>query len=343
MNKRLLSFLLWLAGGLSCQSALAQATAPSQGGEVSLVRVTATTMELRFGNFGSGQGRLVTMAAAPRGMSGSLVPTNDIFYTANPTFGQGSPLGKGFVVYNGSGHSIIVTGLQPATRYYVTNAEYNSVAASIAYNANASSIAASTAPPPVARTTPAPLPVELTAFAGTVDANSAVQLHWTTATERNSASFAIERSLNGETFSKAGRVAAAGSSSSPLTYQWPDPQPLTQPTYYRLGQADRDGAVHYSVIVVLRPAPRLARHLEVFPNPSAGQPIQLSLQGYERETLTLRVADPLGRLVLAQVLTPAAAQYRTALPLPTGLAAGTYVLTLAGNGRPVQKRLIIAD
>lgn len=343
MNKRLLSFFMWLAGGLSCQSALAQATAPVQGGEVSLVRATATTMELRFGTRGSGQGRVVAMAATATRLYVPLVAADGEFYAANTTYGQGSALGTGFIVYSGAGHSATITGLRPGTYYYITNAEYNIDGASIAYNTRGSSMSTATATAPAVAIAPTPLPVELTAFAGSVDARGAALLRWATATERNSAYFALERSADGKTFAEAGRMAAAGSSNSPLNYQWPDPQRLEQPTFYRLRQTDRDDAVHYSAVVLLTPPARLAQQLDVFPNPSAGQPVQLSLQGYESETLTLRIADPLGRLVLTQTLTPAAAQYRAPLPLPAGLATGTYVLTLAGRGRAVQKRLVIAD
>lgn len=343
MNTRLLSFSLWFAAGLPLRAAWAQAPTPSQGGEISLVRVTATTMELRFGTRGTGQGRVVAMAATASGMPVPLVAADGQFYAANAAYGQGAALSTGFVVYSGEGHSAIVTGLRPGTYYYITNAEYNADSTSISYNTRGSSMSTTTA---TAAVPPAPLPVELKEFRGTVDARGAAVLHWATATERNTAYFALERSVDGASFAEAGRVAAAGASSRLLTYEWPDPARLTQPTYYRLRQADRDGAAHFSDVVLLTPPPplpRLARQLNVFPNPSAGEPVRLSLQGYENETLTLRIADPLGRLVLAQTLMPMAAQYCAPLPLPAGLAAGTYILTLAGSGRPVQKRLVVAN
>lgn len=344
MNSRFLFFLLTLAAGLPWQVARAQATAPSQGGEVSPVRITATTMELSFGTLGTGQGRVVAMAAMPSGTPVPLAATDGTFYTADAIFGQGSALGQGFVVYNGPDHSVTVTGLQPNTRYYLTNAEYNADSASIAYNTHSSSMSVSTAAAPAPRSPqPAPLPVELTTFAGTVDARGAAVLRWATATEHNSNYFALERSADGAAFTEAGRVAAAGSSAQSLAYQWPDPQRLTQPTYYRLRQADRDGAVRYSAALTLAPPSSLARQIDIYPNPSAGRPVQLSLQGFASETLRLQLADALGRPVLAQTLTPAAAHYLAPLVLPTGLAAGTYVLTLAGSGSPVRKRLIVSD
>lgn len=344
MRLRLLSLLLGLAAGLPGRAALAQATAPSQGGEVNVVRVTATTIEVTFGLSGNGQGRVIGIAlAAPGGLPVPLAATDDQSYTASTAYGQGSTIGKGYAAYNGSGHSATITGLQPNTYYYFTDAEYNTDGASITYNTHGSSMSTATRnapPPPLA---PAPLPVELIAFTGTVDAYSTALLHWSTATERNSAYFALQRSADGTSFTEAGRIAAAGTSTQALVYQWADPQRLGQRTYYRLQQVDRDGVLHYSNVVLLAPQPRVAQRMEVYPNPSAGQPVQLLLQGFEGENFTLRLSDALGRPILAQALTPADTQYLAPLPLPRDLPPGTYFLTLAGSGSHLQKRIVVSN
>lgn len=336
MCARFLSLLLGLASGLPVTAALAQVTGPSLGGEVNAIHVTATTIELRFGTTGTGQGRVVAVAATSPGSSVPLVAANGQFYNAATTYGQGSKLGKGYVIYSGTGNSVTVSGLQPNTYYYFTDAEYNTDGTSIAYNTQGISMSTATREAP----TPAPLPVELTAFSGTVDAHGMASLCWSTATERNTDYFILERSADGSTFAEAGRVAATGTSSQPLAYQWLDTQRLLQPTYYRLRQADRDGAVHYSPVVILAP-PSLARRIEVYPNPSAGRPVQVLLQGYGGEALTLRLADALGRSVLAQTLTPVEAQCLASLP--QSLPIGTYFLTLAGSGNSIQKRIVVSN
>lgn len=340
MRLRLLSLLLGLAAGLPGRAARAQVAAPSQGGEVNLVRSTATTMELSFGTTGTGTGRIIAIAATVGGVLVPLVASNDQFYTAAAAYGQGAALGNGYVIYNGSGHSVVVTGLQPSTYYYVTDAEYNTDGSSIAYNTYGNSMGTTTrAAPPV----PAPLPVELTAFTGVVDAHNLASLRWTTASERNTAYFALERSADGKAFAEADRVAAAGTSSQPLAYQWPDPQRLFRPTYYRLRQADRDGTVHYSGVVTLAPAPPAAQRIELYPNPSAGRPVQLLLQGFEGASLALSLSDALGRPVLAQALTLNDARYLAPLSLLQGLPLGTYFLTITGSSSPIQRRIVVSD
>jgi hypothetical protein len=333
----LILIINFMLGG---QVAKAQVTEPSQGGSVSVTRVTATTMELTFGQDGTGQGRVLAIAATNGPSSVPLAATNNNFYTADPTYGQGSSLGKGYTVYTGKGHTATVTGLQPNTYYYITNAEYNTDSTNIIYNTRGSSVIMPTRKTAVAN--PIPLPVELTSFTGTVDAYNSTTLRWTTASERNTAYFALERSTEGNSFTEVGQVQAAGTSSRTLPYQWSDPQRLMHLTYYRLRQADIDGTVVYSSVVALSPNDsQRSRLLEVYPNPSAGQAVQLLLQGYSGELLTLRLTDAMGRTILSQSLTPADELYLTPLSLPQPLATGTYVLTLIGTSPPTQRRLIV--
>jgi hypothetical protein len=336
----LLSLVIGLIAGLCSHAASAQVTAPTRGGGVSVMRVTATTMELNFGINGTGQGRVVAVAATNDGMPVRLSIVDGQSYTAATTYGKGAAIGQGYVVYNGSNNTATITGLQPDTYYYIANAEYNADSTGIAYNTRGTSMSIATRS---ATVNPAPLPVELTSFTGSVDIQSSATLRWTTASERNTAYFAIERSTDGTSFAEASLLIAAGNSSKSASYQWRDPQRLTHVTYYRLRQADLDGSVVYSSVVALVPAPTIDHLVEVYPNPSTGQTIQLLLQGYSGETLKLHLVDVLGRPVLTQVLTPADTRIVIPLILPQGLAAGTYLLTLAGNSSPIQKRIIVSD
>lgn len=56
----------------------------------------------------------------------SVYPLDGIDYNADATFGLGDDLGDGnFVVYNGDGNSVDLTGLNPSSTYYFTLYEYN--------------------------------------------------------------------------------------------------------------------------------------------------------------------------------------------------------------------------
>ena len=167
----------------------------------------------------------------------------------------------------------------------------------------------------------APLPVELTQFTATASGPSAVRLAWATATEKNSAAFDVERSLDGATYAPVGTVAAAGSSSAARSYELLDAQlPAHQATlYYRLRQTDRDGTVAYSPVRTVVLTPSLSQSLALFPNPATHA---ATLTGAQPGTV-VTVVDALGRPVATAT---ADAAGTAALVLPQGLPAGVYVV-----------------
>jgi hypothetical protein len=92
-----------------------------------------------------------------------------------------------------------------------------------------------------------PLPVELVAFNGVTGATGNL-LHWETAEETNFSHFDMERSANGQTFTKISQVKAKGSNSE---YGFLDENPAHN-LYYRLKINDIDGSFNYSDVIALQ-------------------------------------------------------------------------------------------
>ncbi|MGI4884576.1 MAG: FG-GAP repeat domain-containing protein [Janthinobacterium lividum] len=185
--------------------------------------------------------------------------------------------------------------------------------------------------------TPAPLPVTLTAFTGQAAARANV-LHWATASEKNSARFVIERATGTE-FAAVGSVAAAGSSSSALSYEYADATGLAAgTTYYRLRQEDLDGTVAYSpVVAIVRAAGALGAPVATaYPSPFA-ETLSVALPGAAAAvaaTATLLTAA--GQPIYSQALQLSGTPQ--ALPGLPALPAGLYVLRLAtAAGTTTQK------
>ncbi|MBO2007716.1 LamG-like jellyroll fold domain-containing protein [Hymenobacter negativus] len=166
-----------------------------------------------------------------------------------------------------------------------------------------------------------PLPVELTDFTAALAGPAAVRLAWTTASEKNSAAFEVERSVSGTAFERIGTVAAASASSAPRTYELLDAKLPGGAAllYYRLKQVDADGTFAYSPVRTVA-LTGTATGLAVYPNPAHGG--AATLTGAEPGTRVM-VFDALGRPVLAAT---ADATGTAALVLPAGLPAGVYVV-----------------
>lgn len=114
------------------------------------------------------------------------------------------------------------------------------------------------------------LPVTWLYFKGQAQGKD-VLLTWTTASEKNSKEFIVERSVDGTQFTAIGSVAAAGNSLQTNTYTYPDVNALLLPVrtlYYRLKQMDMDGHFIYSSIVTI-PVLRAGNEPAVlaYPNP----------------------------------------------------------------------------
>lgn len=106
------------------------------------------------------------------------------------------------------------------------------------------------------------VPVELTSFTGQY-INGAVELRWTTATERNNRGFEVEKlKVNPSAglrereedsgilqWESIGSVKGAGNSLSPKEYIFIDKIPLNGENRYRIKQIDYDGSFEYSQVM----------------------------------------------------------------------------------------------
>ncbi len=145
----------------------------------------------------------------------------------------------------------------------------------------------------------ATLPVELLQFKATP--NSAIKnvdLMWVTATEINNDYFVIERSTNASDWLPLDSVNGAGNSNAVLSYHYPDKNPYSGTSYYRLKQVDFNGTTEYSHIEVVN-----FEGLEIislFPNPSNGE-VSITVKSSATGTLELKAYDSLGKLVSNEV------------------------------------------
>ena len=72
---------------------------------------------------GNGNGRLVV---ASKGSAVVITPSNNSYYLANDSFGLGHALSANeFVVYNGTGASVVIDNLETNTTYYFAVFEFN--------------------------------------------------------------------------------------------------------------------------------------------------------------------------------------------------------------------------
>ncbi|WP_460499884.1 T9SS type A sorting domain-containing protein [Hymenobacter agri] len=172
-----------------------------------------------------------------------------------------------------------------------------------------------------------PLPVELTAFSAQRQPDKAVSLKWNTASEKNSARFEVQRSLNGREYLQVASVAAQGASTQATAYAAFDKNAPAGRLYYRLRQVDLDGSSAYSPVVTVASADESTK-VELYPNPAHSR-----ISFIAAAATPYRVLSQLGQPLLRGTTEAGTASINIET-LPIGL----YFLELqTAAGRTVQK------
>ncbi|TGE28071.1 T9SS type A sorting domain-containing protein [Hymenobacter metallicola] len=167
-----------------------------------------------------------------------------------------------------------------------------------------------------------PLPIELTSFDATRQ-SGAVQLNWTTASEKNNDRFNVQRSTNGQEFTTITTVRGTGTTGKSTAYTAQDTEPLAGLSYYRLQQVDQDGSFSYSPVRVV--APLLTT---VYPSPTYDV---LNLPAAVVGT-PFRIYNSLGQ-TLQQGIVPASG----AVSVQSLLEGNYFLETGTGRDRAVQR------
>ncbi|MCB9296479.1 MAG: T9SS type A sorting domain-containing protein [Lewinellaceae bacterium] len=169
------------------------------------------------------------------------------------------------------------------------------------------------------------LPIKLVLFEG-YRHEASIHLRWRTATEQNNDYMAVERSADGVKFTELGRVKGAGTTEEPQAYRFVDEKPLPGLNYYRLRQADYDGAYEYhKTIGVLFDSKTNGLGIQAFPNPVQDQ-LQARWAAAPGQPTTLRLLDMTGR----QLATYEAAAGVNTFEVPLGsLPTGLYFLQVS--------------
>ena len=194
-----------------------------------------------------------------------MPPINLSNYISNAVFGLANTTGtNNYVVYNGSGNTLNVSGLNLLTSYTFTIYEYNGAAGNTIYQTIGTSGAVST------------LPVTWQSF----NANrisQAVLLNWVTANEINNNYFEVERltgnvALATNNWQSIGTVKGNGNTNTTSKYSFTDKQLAAENSaYYRIKQVDFDGKTSFSKTVYIAAKQTENQSFLVKPNPSEGK------------------------------------------------------------------------
>jgi len=124
-------------------------------------------------------------------------------------------------------------------------------------------------------------------------------IYWTTQTESNNKLFEIERSVDGNQYSKIGSIASKainGNSNTTINYSFRDEHPFSNTAYYRIKQVDRDGKFSYSAAISIQAANVSGMKLSVaYPNP-VKENLNLVISASSQQQVEISVVDVNGKV-----------------------------------------------
>jgi len=193
-----------------------------------------------------------------------------------------------------------------------------------------------------------PLPVELTSLTTFVSKNS-VNIHWTTATERECYGFNVERriashpSFNDNQWITVGFVSGHGSSSTQNAYQYNDENILPGKYIYRLKQIDDNGSFTFfgnSEIEITQPVKQFCLYNN-YPNPfNPSTTIKFTVA--QDGIATVCIYNILGQTVqtIFREAATAGVEYQTVFDAST-LPSGIYFARLTSGNQSVVKKMLL--
>lgn len=185
---------------------------------------------------------------------------------------------------------------------------------------------------------PIPLPVELSNFSSKKN-DTRVDLSWVTASERNNDYFLVQRSLDGGEWHNIIKVEGVGNSVSELYYSAQDTNPFEGIAYYRLAQYDFNGEYSYSDILSVNFNKQATVNL--LPNPTNGNNVNLELNGFKNKSVSISVVDMTGQTNWVESIKVSSNSYRVKVFESMNLLPGVYFVKVNSGDKSFTKRLIV--
>ena len=124
-------------------------------------------------------------------------------------------------------------------------------------------------------------------------ASEAVAISWTAMNESSTASYDVEHSADGRTFTTLGNTKVINNGQQTNNYSFPDPSPLKGNNFYRIKVNDKSGSAAYSKVVQLIVIEGESG-ITLYPNPVKNV---LHIQGLTISVTSIIVMDAKGKII----------------------------------------------
>lgn len=173
------------------------------------------------------------------------------------------------------------------------------------------------------------VPVTITGLKATHQ-NEGILFEWTSEQESGIINYEVERSTDGQHFSKIGSVTARGNSSLAINYHWLDVNPHPGVNFYRLKIIEVTKQSYSEVIRVSAPTSN-SNLVKVFPNPMTQDFISLQIHA-QKGTYQIVLTNKTGQRIFFKTIEHFGGFAIEKIRMPNNLESGVYQLIFTGNG-----------
>lgn len=161
-------------------------------------------------------------------------------------------------------------------------------------------------------------------------------LNWAAKHEQNLRLYEIERSTDGQNFTRIGITAARGADAAEVSYTFTDPVPVTGKVYYRLRLVGLDNTSKYSTILSVSLNQPKVFQLTNLVNPFNSK-LSFQLSTYQNETVDVQLLDASGRPVMSRKTSVNKGNNAFTFEVPASLQKGSYLLRIVSASGVINK------
>lgn len=182
------------------------------------------------------------------------------------------------------------------------------------------------------------LPVELISFTGSCLQDNKIELQWATASEQNSDSFYIEKSIDGYYFITIGSVAAVGNSTEIRKYLFTDSEISSSVNYFRLSILDKDNSIEQSRIIQIKCAED--EDIKTFYS-NLTDDIIIELNTVLEKDLLINIIDLTGQSFFQATRKTTLGINKIRVPIKNSIPNGIYIVSVKDGSNSFTKKILL--
>lgn len=184
-----------------------------------------------------------------------------------------------------------------------------------------------------------PLPVlfdSVTAY----QKNDGVNIEWSNLTERDIATYFVERSVNGRDFSVISQHLPKSNRDDKASYVSFDSDPAPGTNFYRIKTIEKNTKIIFSRIMRVE-TDQPVQKFTLYPNPLTGSHLVLSLSGIKEGKYHVHIINTAGQVIHQKDINNQGSFTTQLLELPSRIKPGVYNILVKGDNYQQSKMFIV--